>query len=127
MHLMAVRIAGRDQVAHDFVLAVDGDRAAAGQPAQVDPVTLAGEQQLDAVMFEPLAPHPVAEAGFVQRVDRSLLEHAGANAVLAVFPRAGFDEDGIDALQAQQMGKQKAGRTGADDGDLGAHCSSPEH
>ncbi|BEV50806.1 hypothetical protein BconGalA64_33050 [Burkholderia contaminans] len=89
-------------------------------------MALAVEQQLDAVMFEPLAAHPVAEAGFVQRVDRALLEHTGADAVLAVFAGTRFDEDGIDALQAQQVGKQKAGRTGADDRDLGAHCSSPE-
>jgi hypothetical protein len=28
----------------------------------------------------------------------------------------------MDALQVQQMGKQKAGGAGADDGNLGTHC-----
>ncbi|KGD49403.1 4-hydroxybenzoate 3-monooxygenase domain protein [Burkholderia pseudomallei] len=82
---LAVLERGRDQVAHDFVLAVDGDRAAGRQLAEIDPVAAAVEQQLDAAMHEPFAPHPRAEARIVQRVDGALLQHAGADPVLAVF------------------------------------------
>ena len=44
-----------DQVLDDLLLAVDRDRAAAGQVAQRDPVALAAEPQLDAVVHQPLA------------------------------------------------------------------------
>ena len=39
---------------------------------------------------------------------------------------AHFEHDRFDTLQVQQVGKQKAGRAGADDGDLGAHVGVSE-
>ena len=44
-----------DQILDDLLLAVDGDRAPAGQLGQVDAVTAASEAQLDAVMDQALA------------------------------------------------------------------------
>ncbi len=127
MHRVALLDAGGDQVAHHLVLAVDGDRAAARQRRQVDAVPLAREQQLDAVMHQPLAAHALAEPGFVERVDGALLQHAGADPVLAILARARLDQHRVDALQAKKMGKQQPGGAGADNRDLGTHCSSPEH
>ena len=52
----------RDEVLHDLGLPVDRRCCAAGQVAQRDPVALAGELELDAVVDDPLALHPLADA-----------------------------------------------------------------
>ena len=50
-----------DQVLDHLLLAVDRDRPPAGEIGQRDPVALAVEAQLDAVMHQPLAVHPLPE------------------------------------------------------------------
>ncbi len=117
----AAREARLDQILDDLGLAVDDDRAAAGELAQRNAVPLAVELQLDAVVHESLAPHALADACPVEQVDRALLEHAGADALLHVLAAARLEHDGLDALQLQEPREREAGRAGSDDADLGAH------
>ena len=50
-----------------------------------------------------------------------MLQHACAHAVLDVIAAARLDDDGLDALEMEQMRKQQPGRPGADDADLRPH------
>jgi hypothetical protein len=106
------------------VLGVDGD-GLAGQLGEVDAVAAAVEGQLETVVQGAFGAHALADAGLVQDVHRALFEHAGADRGFDLGPGARFEHDRFDALQVQQVGKQQAGRAGADDGDLGAHGLSP--
>ena len=98
----AVREPRGDQILHHLVLAVDGDRATAGELAQRDAVALALELQVDAVVDEPFAVHPLADAERAQQIDRSLLEHAGAQSALDVRAVATLDDDRVDAVACEQ-------------------------
>ena len=91
---------------------------------EVDAVALALELQLDAVVDEPLAPQPLADARLDQEVDRALLEHAGADAALDVLAAARLEHDRVDPAQVQKVREHEPGRAGADDADLRPHSSS---
>ena len=77
--LEAGLVAGLHQVAGDLGLAVDGHDLAGGR-FHVDAMTRAAERQLDAVVDQAFAVQPLGDAGFVQKIDRALLQHPGANA-----------------------------------------------
>ena len=66
----------RDQVFDHLLLAVDRDRPPAGQLAELDPVALTCELEVNAVMDQPFALQPLADARRVQQIDRALFEHA---------------------------------------------------
>lgn len=87
----------------------------------------APEAKVDAVMRQADRPHALADAGRAQCFGRSVLQHAGADAVLHVLARARFQNNAVDALEVQEVRKQEASRPGADDANLGAHgaLSSP--
>ena len=92
---------GCDQVLDDLGLAVDHDRAAAGQVAERDAVALAVELQLDPVVDDAFAlacrsPTPAS----TQEVDRALLEHAGADPVLDVVAAAALEDHGLDPARS---------------------------
>jgi hypothetical protein len=63
-------------------------------------------------------------ARLAQQIDRSLLEHAGADAVLAVLAVARLEDDALDAGDLEQARKRQPGRAGADDADLRPHSAS---
>ncbi len=107
------------------MLAVHRDRAAAGELRQVDAVVAAGEAQLDPVMDEALASHPVADARLDQQVHRALLEHACADPLLDVVAALDFDHDRLDAAQVQEVREQQARGPGPDDPHLCAHHRPP--
>ena len=52
----------------------------------------------------------VADAGFVEQVDRGLLEHAGADAAQHVLAAAPLEDDVVDAGLVQQLAEQQARR-----------------
>ena len=108
----------RDEILHDLVLAVHGDGTAAGELAQGDAVTHAVELEVESLVDEPFAIHPVADAERAEQVDGSLLQHARANPPDDVVTAALFQDDGVDACQMEQVAKQKARRAGADDANL---------
>ena len=118
------RAAGRqarlDEIVDDLVLTVDGDRAAAGELGHVDAVPRAAEGEIDAIVPQPFAREPFADANLVHQIDRALLEHARANPLDHVLPAALFEDDGVDALEMQQLPEHQSGGARADDADLGA-------
>ncbi len=117
---------GADQVLHHFLLAVDRDRAAAGQRREVDPVSAAAEAKLDAMVQESFAGEAFADARALEELDRRMLEHARAHAMLDVVAAAVLDDDRVNALEMQQMREQEPRGPRADDADLRAvYCHRP--
>ena len=118
------REASGDEVLHDFLLAVDRD-APAREVGERDPVPAPLEAQLDPVMNDALAVQALGHAHLGQQVDGSLLEHARPDALLDVLAAARLEDDGVDALQVQQVRKRQTRRPGADDRYLRAHRREP--
>jgi hypothetical protein len=114
---------GRDQVLDDLGLPVDHDRAARQLPKR-HPVALAVELELDPVVHDPLALEPRADAELAQQVGVSLLDHAGADALLAVLAAPRLDDDGVDPLVLEDACECEPRRPRPDDADLGSHASS---
>ena len=83
-------------------------------------MALALELEVDAVVHEPFALHPLADAGRAQQIDRALLEHARAQPPLDVRAVAALEHDRLDALECEQMREHQPRGPGADDRDLGA-------
>ena len=110
----------RDQVLHDLLLPVDRDPAPVGELAERDPVALAVEAQLDPVVHEALALEALAHAHLLEQVHRSLLEHAGAHALLDVLAVARLEHHRVDPGPVQQLAEHEPGGAGPDDPDLGA-------
>jgi hypothetical protein len=90
----------------------------------IDAMAAPAKTQLDAVMDESLSPHPLADARFVQDVYSALLQNARPDAALDVLAAAGFDHDGLDALQPQQTAEQQSRRACSDYSDLCSHGPS---
>ena len=84
-------------------------------------------ERIGAVVHQALAVHALAGAGFVDKIDRDLLDHAGADASEHVLGCVPLDDDVIDAVLVQQLAEQQSGRSRADNGDLGTHGSPPGH
>ncbi len=79
---------------------------------------LAVELKVDAVVDDPFAIHPLADAGFAQQLDRSLLEHAGADPVLDVLATPVLEDDALDARDLEQPRERQPCRPRPDDADL---------
>src|SRR5580698_6260921 len=78
----------------------------------------ASEAEIDSAVSHALSPEPLAEARLDEQVDRSLFQHAGANAFDDVLAAAALHDDGVDSFQVQQMAQQQAGRSGAHEAHL---------
>jgi hypothetical protein len=50
-----------------------------------------------------LALHALPYPGLDQQVDRPVLEHAGADALLDVLPASILEHNGLDPLQVQEV------------------------
>src|SRR6185437_15920412 len=92
-----------DEILHDFLLAIDRDRAPARERGEVDAMALARETQLDPVVHEPFALQPLANAAFHEEVHRALLEDSGAHAMLHVLPAPKLEDDGFDSRAMEEM------------------------
>jgi hypothetical protein len=114
-----------EEVLHHLLLAVDHDARAAGERGHVDTEHLAVAGQSRAGMHQALGAEAGVEAEAGHEVDRDLFEHAGAHAALDVGAVAALDHDAVHVRLAQQVSEEHAGRTGADDGDLGADIPPP--
>ena len=116
----AVALARGNQIPDDLALPVHRDRAAAGEPRQIDVVPHAAKRQVDAVVPQPLARQAIADAHRVHQVHRALFEHPGTDPfddVLAIVP---LDDGRVDAGLVQQLPQHQARGTCADDADLSA-------
>ena len=83
-----------------------------------DPVPLAVEAQLDAVMHEPLALEALAHPHLLEQVDGPLLEHPGAHALLDVLAVARLEHHRLDPGAVEQLAEHEPGGTGSDDAHL---------
>jgi hypothetical protein len=111
-----------DQIFHDFVLAVDGDGASAGQFFEVDAMTVALEGHVDAAVAYALTTQTVAQSGLGEEVDSPLLKDAGAHAFDHIITAAVFDYDGVDAFEVQQMSQEQPRGSGPHDRHLSAEA-----
>jgi len=109
------------QVLDDLVLRIDRDRAA-GEFGERNAMTAACEAKDDAFVHEALALQALADAAVDEKIDRSLLQHAGADRGFDFLPAARFDHDRVDAAEMQQVREKKTGRPCADDNDLRFHA-----
>ena len=60
--------------------------------------------EFEAVMNKSQFVHTLAHAGFRERVDRALFQHAGANTAFDIRAAARFDDDGFDAAADYRRG-----------------------
>ena len=118
--LASGREARGDEILHDLVLRVHRDRTATGELGQRDAMPFPLELQVDAMVDEPFAVHPLADADGAEEIHGALLEHACALSTLDVRTISVLDDDRVDAGAMEQMAKCEPGRSGADDGDLRA-------
>src|SRR4029077_11589808 len=88
---------------------------------EIDVVGAGLEAQIDAVMDKPLTAHSLADPCFVEQIDGVLFEKPGADALLAVFAAARFQDHGFNAAEMQQMPQHQTGGPGAHDADPGAY------
>ena len=117
------------QILHDLVLSVHRDRAAAGELGEREAMAFAVELQVNAMVDESFAVHPLSDAHGTKEIHGAVLEHACALPSLDVRPVAVLDDDRVDAGTMEQVAEREPGRSGADDGDLGASplcCHSKE-
>src|SRR5689334_7828689 len=57
------------EVAYDLVLRVNGDGTSSGEFREIDTMSRAVEQKIDALVDEALAHHAVTETAFAQQID----------------------------------------------------------
>src|SRR5206468_4655845 len=105
----------RDQVLDDLLLAVDRDRPALGELLEWDPMTLAIEAQLDALVDQALAVEAVSQPELGEQVHGALLENARPDALLHVLTAAVLEHDAPDVLPGEEVGEHQASGTGAHD------------
>src|SRR4029077_5277574 len=112
-----------DQILDDLRLAVNHDRASR-ELAERQAMTLALEREVDPVVHDPLTFEPDADADLAEQVGVPLLDHTGADPLLAVLAAARLDDDRLDPLGREDPGQGQPSRAGADDADLGLHSLS---
>ena len=86
----------RDQILHDFVLAVD-HHALARERIEVNAMASLQKAQLDAVMQKPFTPHPFADTRRFQDIDALMFQDPRPHATFHVLPARRFEHHGIDA------------------------------
>jgi hypothetical protein len=101
--LTAIGEATCDEIFHDLVLSVYGYAFSIGEIEEGNSMTLPVKANLDAVVEHPFAIHASADSGASQQIHSSLLQHAGANPVFAVIPRAKLNNDRVNAAKMEQM------------------------
>ena len=109
------------QVARDLGLSVHDDRLA-HERLEVDPVALAARRDLDAVVDEAFAVQAAGHVGGLNRLDRPLLEHAGADAAEHVVGGVPLEDHVVDARAGEKLAEQESRRARSDDRDLRAHA-----
>lgn len=115
------RLGEVEQVAHDLLLAIDGDRLA-GEGGHVDAEHLAVEREIGAAVKQALGRDACAGAELVHQRDGAGLEHAGTDAAFDIGAVAALDDSAGNPRLMEDMGEEHACRAGADDRYLGAHC-----
>jgi hypothetical protein len=114
---------GRDasiiEVFQHFVLRVDSDSFSASEILEINAATAASKAQLDSIVNQAFAFQALAKAHFHEQIDCSLLQHAGAHALLGILATPILHDDGVNPLQIQKVRQHQTGGTSANDSDLG--------
>ena len=84
-------------------------------------MALAVELELDPVVDDPVALHPLADAGLGEQVGDALLQDSRADPRLDVVAAPVLEHDRVDPLQVEQVREHEARGAGTDDADLRAH------
>src|SRR5439155_3560414 len=108
-----------DQVFDHLVLAIDGNGAAASESGHIDAVARAEEAEVNASVHHAFTVEARADTDVAHHIHRALLENASTDALNDVVLAPGFEDDGIDALEMQQLSEQQARGASADDTYLG--------
>ncbi len=111
-----------DQILHHFLLRIHRDGAAVGQLSHIDAVTASAEAEPYSFMPQSFPLQARANPGFDHQVHRALFQHTGPNTIFNVLAAAAFQNNRLNAVQVQQVGKHQAGRSGPDNTDLGSHA-----
>ena len=74
-----------------------------------------------AVVDEPFALEPVVQSDSGKEIDRTLFENAGAHAIDDILFAAGFENEGVDAVEVQQLSEQEPRGAAADNTYLCMH------
>src|SRR5205807_4431270 len=111
------------QILRDLGLAIDGDRSTR-EPLQVDMRIASVENEIEAVMGERLATHPIGNPGRDQKIDRSRFQDPGADAAFDMGATAALQNDIVDSLSRKEPREEQARRTGPDDDDLRAQSTT---
>src|SRR5262249_44410953 len=96
------------EVAGDLGLSVDHHRLA-GELLERDSMADTVDANLHARVHETVAVHAAANAGFVEKIARDLLDDARADAAQHIFGGLPFQDDVVDAAPVQQLAEEQAG------------------
>jgi hypothetical protein len=69
-------------------------------------------------MTHPLAGEPITDANLVHEIDSALLEYTRAHAFDDMLTAPVLDDDGVDALEVEELPEHETSGPGADDADL---------
>jgi hypothetical protein len=92
-----------DEVLEHLVLGVHRHRPSAAQLGEVDSVHPAAERQVDALVDEPVAHHPVPHAGLAHEVDRALLQDSRLDRLLDRLAGLQVDHHRLHTPLVQQV------------------------
>jgi hypothetical protein len=119
LELSARRNAQSDQVLHQFLLAIDRNGASFGEVTQGDPMALAVEPHLHAMMDQTFTRHALTGARFPQHLHDPVLNDPRAHPCLDVRSTSTLDDDIVDAVAREKVSKKESGRSRAHDNDPG--------
>src|ERR1035438_23053 len=106
------------QVLHNFLLAIDR-HGLSREFDEGNAMKLATQTQFDSLVTEALALQALGDARVAQHFDACVLQNPCAHALLAIGALPCFQHDRCDAMLMEQMREHQAGRSCADDSDLG--------
>jgi hypothetical protein len=105
-------------------LVIDVDLLA-NQPVEIDMPRLALPGEKNSIVQLGLAREALTDTGFYQHLRGPVFHHPGAAARFAIGPAPVFDDDGVDAFKFKKVCEHEAGRTRANNSNLGAHEKFP--
>ena len=106
-----LRQPGVDQVFDHLLLPVDGDAAPTRQLTERYALPNAVETQVDAVVLNAFAAHPVSQSEFVEQVDSVLFQQPRPNPRFDIVPAAVFQNYRVDPLPGQQQREHQPRRS----------------
>ena len=125
-HGSAQSLASFEEIARHLGLAIDGNSAPTSQTGQIQTMPPAREGNVQPFVDQSLCLQPTRHTRLAEKVNRALLEDAGADPPHDMRFRSPLEYDRFHSPQMQQLRQQQARRASSDDGDLYPHsCRNP--